>query len=459
MLPGQVASANSTRTGELLSTPGPISNNRVKQVEGHKHIRGDEGGMSSCSSENSFSKPHAGYESGPREAVQNALPTLMSFYSESTQASGQIPEMLANKDESLRISEDVTAEKFMELMRGNKFSAGVGYVVDSGLDLTGLQNVILPPDLHIKGDFRIGRKDADKLPANLFGTDVETAKRNRDFILACRPGTNNPVFKADVPADTDIGYLPDNLIVDGTFIASNCSSWLGFGNKTLIMGRCNIIDCENFESLGKRLEVPNGNLTICGCLGLKTLPEILLVKSSVTLDKTGLISIPENMKFNGSLNVVDCHDLKFIGSGVSVGSVIIKNCENLEQWPVDMTVQESIYLTGLRGDMVFPETLKLDGDFQLSKVSVKLPHDLDVGRNLIMTSTEILNLDDDIQVKVKFNIDLKDTPMKCVPSWLKNCFELNSQLPHHVFLEGTGLSRAGSKLDDSNNVIFHFGEP
>ena len=61
-----------------------------------------------------------------------------------------------------------------------------------------------------------------------------------------------------------------------------------------------------------------------------------------------------------------------------------------------------------------------------------------------MTSTEIANLDDDIQVNVKFNIDLKDTPIKCVPSWLNNCFELNSQLLHHVFLAGIWLSRAGS---------------
>ena len=54
--------------------------------------------------------------------------------------------------------------------------------------------------------------------------------------------------------------------------------------------------------------------------------------------------------------------------------------------------------------------------FHLSKVRVKLPHELDVGRDLIITSTEIVNLDDDVQVNVKFNIDLKDNPMKCVPS-------------------------------------------
>lgn len=93
--------------------------------------------------------------------------------------------------------------------------------------------------------------------------------------------------------------------------------------------------------------------------------------------------------------------------------------------------------------------------FHLSKLRVKLPREPDVGKDLIMTSTEILNLDDDVQVNVKFNIALKDTPMKRVPSWLKNCFGLNSQLPHHIFFEGTGLSRAGDELDDSDNVICH----
>ena len=88
---------------------------------------------------------------------------------------------------------------------------------------------------------------------------------------------------------------------------------------------------------------------------------------------------------------------------------------------------------------------------------VKLPHEL--GRDLIMTSTEIANLDDNIQVNAKFNIDLKDIPMKCLPSWLNSCLELNSRLTHHIFLAGTGLSRAGGELDDSDNVIFHFDEP
>lgn len=460
MLPDQVASANLTRTSEPLSAMEPAGNNGVKQVEGRKLIKDEKGGVSSCSLEDPLTKLHVGCESGPLEVVQNASPKLMSFHAESTQASGQISEtLLAGKDESLRPSVVVTANKFMELMRSNEFAADVDYVVDSGLDLRGVQNVILPPGLHVRGDFRIGRKDEYELPENLFGTDIETAKRNRDFILACRPGTDNSDIKTDVPDDTGIGYLPDNLMVDGAFIASNCSSWLGFGNKTLVMTRCDIVDCENFESLGKRFEVPNGSLAIWGSPKLKTLPEMLLVKSSVALDKTGLVSIPENMKFHGLLKLVDCHDFQFIGSGVSVGSIVIRNCERFAQWPIDMTVQDSIYLTGLHGVMVFPETLKLDRDFYLSNISAKLPLDLNVGRDLIMISTEILNADDNIHVKVRFHIDLKNTAMKCVPSWLKNCFEPDPMIMHHVFLEGTGLSRIGSELEDSKDVVFHFGEP
>lgn len=460
MLPDQVASANLARTGELLSAMEPAGNNGVKQVEGRKLIKGDKDGVFSCSLEDSLTKLHVGCESGPLEVVQNASPKLMSFHAESTQAPGQIPEtLLASNDESLQSSVVVTANKFMELMRSNEFAADVDYVVDSGLDLRGVQNVILPPGLHVRGDFKIGRKDEGELPENLFGTDIETAKRNRDFILACHPGTDNGDIKTGASDDTGIGYLPDNFMVDGAFIASNCSSWPGFGNKTLIMKRCEIVGCENFESLGERFEVPNEGLAISGSPKLKTLPEMLSVKSSVSLDKTGLISIPENMKFHGLLKLVDCHDFRFIGSGVSVGSVVIKNCERFAHWPIDMTVQDSIYLTGLHGVMVFPETLKLSRDFFLKNISAKIPLDLNVGRDLIMASTEILNADDNIHVKVGFHVDLKETAMKCVPSWLKNCFEPDSQLKHHVFLEGTGLSRIGSELEDSKEVVFHFDEP
>ena len=460
MLPDQVASANLARTGERSSAMESVSNSAVKQVEGQKLIKGEKDGAFSSSLEDSLTKLHVGCESGPLAVVQNASPKLMSSHAESTQAPGQIPEtLLASNDESLRSSVVVTANKFMELMRSNEFAADANYVVDSDLDLRGVQNVILPPGLHVRGDFRIGRKDEDELPENLFGTGIETAKRNRDFILTCLPGTDNGDIKTSVPDDTGIGYLPDNFMVDGAFIASNCSGWLGFGNKTLIMKRCDIVDCENFESLGKRFEVSNGSLAIRQSPKLKTLPEMLLVKSSVVLDKTGLISIPENMKFHGLLKLVDCHDFQFIGSGVSVGSIVINNCEQFEQWPIDMTVQDSIYLTGLHGVMVFPETLKLSRDFFLLNISAKLPLDLNVGKDLIMDSTEILNVDDNIHVKVGFHVDLKNTAMKCVPSWLKNCFEPEPQLEHHVFLEGTGLSRSGSKLEDSKDVIFHFSEP
>ncbi|WP_257284369.1 hypothetical protein [Endozoicomonas sp. SESOKO1] len=458
---GQVTSTNVTITGEFV-TSTESSGNKVQQVEGRKLIKGEEVGALACSLEGTFAKLYSGGESELLEVVQNASPKLMSFHSESTMAARQTSGVLAlgKNGGPLHGSVVVTAEKFIELMRNDKFATDTNYIVDSFLDLTGLQNVILPPSLHIKGGLRLGRKDVNVLPDSLFGTDVHTAARNREFILSCRPGSENTNLKVDKPEDTDISYLSDNLMVDGTFVASNCSKWLGFGSKTLIMGDCRVIDCENFQTLGKQFNVPNGNLTVCRCPGLKTLPDTFLVKSSVTLDKTGLISISENMKFGGSLNVIDCHDFKSIGSGVSVGSVFIKNCKHFEQWPVDMMVQESIRLADLHGVMVFPGVLKLDGDLNLSQIRVKLPNDLSVGRDLIMTSTDTINLYDDLQVKVKLNIDLKNTPMKYVPSWLSNCFEPDSGLPmpHHVFLEGTGLARAGSELEDTDGIIYHFDD-
>ena len=458
MLPDQAASANLTRAGELLSTTEAASDSGVRRVDGRRLVAGEEHEVLFGSLGDSLTKLRADCEARSLEFVQNASPKLMSLDPESTQAPGQIPETMAlvDKNESLETSVDVTAEKFIELMRSNKFAADTNYVVDSDLDLTGLQNVILPPSLHIKGDFRIGRKSVSELPEILFGNDIQTAKRDQDLIPTYHSGSDNAGFRADVPDDTDIGHLPDNLVIDGKFIALKCSKWLGFGNKTLIMKRCEIAGCEGFESFGKQFEVADGGLTVCRCPRLKTLPEIFLVRSRVTFDKTGLIGIPESMKFDGALDVVDCHDFKYIGSGVSVGRVIIKNCENFEQWPADIQVQKSIGLTGLHGVMIFPESLKLDGDFYLSDISVKLPHDLNIGGNLIMLSTKILNSDDIVQVKVRFCIDLTDTPMEEVPSWLNNCFDTDSQLPHHVFLVGTGLTRAESELEDSDRVFFHF---
>ena len=142
MLPDQVASANLARTGECLPAIESASNGGVRQVEGRKLIKGDEGGVSSRSLEDSLTKLHVGCESGPLDVVQNASPKLMSFHAESTQSSGQVPEtLLAGNDESLRSSVVVTASKFMELMRSNEFAADVNYVVDSGLDLRGVQNL------------------------------------------------------------------------------------------------------------------------------------------------------------------------------------------------------------------------------------------------------------------------------------------------------------------------------
>ena len=467
MSPGQVNSTNVTRTGEpvtlLVTTAEPANNpanNRVKQVEGRKLTSGGADGTFPCSLRDSFTKLlNAGGESEPLEVVQNASPKLKPTHSESSGACGQASGVSAPvKEDPLPASRVVTTGKFIELMRNNQFAADIHYVVDSSLDLRGLENVILPASLHIKGDIRIGPKRINVLPENLLGYDIQTAKKNQAFILASGPGSGSAEFKVDVPDDTDIDYLPDNLIVDGMFFASNCSKWLGFGNKTLIMGDCDVSDCKNFESLGKRFEVRNGSLSVRRCPGLKSLAETLSVRFSVTFNKAGLIHIPENMKFNGSLNLVDCDDFKSIGSGVSVGSVIIENCKSFTQWPIDMTVQKSICLTGLPGVMVFPEVLKLDRDFKLSEMSAKLPRDLSVGRDLMMTATEIINLYDDIQVKVKSHIDLKNTPMKQVPSWLSNCFESDSKLsmPHIVFLEGTGLTRAGSKLENSSDINFLF---
>lgn len=141
------------------------------------------------------------------------------------------------KDDPLQQSSRVvTSEKFIELMRNNQFAADTHYVVDLSLDLRGLENVILPPFLHIKGDLKLGPRHINVLPENLLGYDVQKAKINQTFVLACSPGSVSADFKVDVPDDTDIGYLSDHLIVDGMFVASNCSKWLGFGNKTLIMG-------------------------------------------------------------------------------------------------------------------------------------------------------------------------------------------------------------------------------
>ncbi|MBO9479912.1 hypothetical protein [Salinisphaera sp. G21_0] len=464
MSPGKVTSTNVIGTNELVTTfltTAEPAKNRVKQVEGRKLTSGDAGGAISCSLADSFTKLlNAGGESESLEVVQNTSPKLKLIHSESSAACGQTSKVsaLVKKDDSLQSSRVVTAERFIELMRNNQFAADIHYIVDSSLDLRGLENVILPASLHIKGDIRIGPKHINVLPENLLGYDIQTAKRNQAFILASGPGSDSTEFIVDVPDDTDIGYLSDNLIVDGMFVASNCSKWLGFGNKTLIMGDCKISDCKNFESPGKQFEVRNGSLSVRRCPGFKLLPETLSVQFSVTMNKTGLVHIPENMKFNGSLNLIDCDDFKSIGSGVSVGSVIIENCKSFTQWPIDMTVQKSIYLTGLPGVMVFPEVLKLDRDFKLSEISVKLPHDLSVGRDLMMTATEIINLDDDIKVKVKSHIDLENTYMKQVPSWLNNCFEPDPKLlmPHQVYLQGTGLTRAGSKLEDSNEINFHF---
>ncbi|MFK0572339.1 hypothetical protein [Endozoicomonas sp.] len=356
---------------------------------------------------------------------------------------------------------ELTVEEFKSLMRGsnNVFSSDVCFIVDSDLDLTECENVILPPHLCVRGDLRIGRKSKN-VPEKLCSGGIEGAKSNREYILSRCNNLGNADLKKELPGiEVKWLSLPDNLVVDGNFVASNYQQLIKFGHKTLVNGNCEVNGCENLESLGNRFEVPNGSFSAAGCRKLKMLSDTFLVKTSVNLSKTGLISFPENKTFEGTVDLANCVFLIFIGKNVSAKDIVLSGCIMLESWPENMSITRSIYLDKCPVVKEMPEKFEAKGDLVLSEGPLNWLKDLKVKRHLIIKSTEILNLGEAVKVRVGGNIDLTHSPMKSIPAWLFDCFMSDSELsPHHIFLKGTGLTRAKSGAVDSNDIKFHFDD-
>jgi hypothetical protein len=169
------------------------------------------------------------------------------------------------------------------------------------------------------------------------------------------------------------------------------ASWQYKVDQDIMPGWFDAVTCETRtrEALQERFKrglKVGGSLSLCGCTGLKELPNGLTVGGDLSLDGcTGLKALPDGLKVGGYLCLDGCTGLKTLPDVLKVGgSLSLDGCTGLKTLPDVLKVGGDLLLDGCTGLKALPDGLKVSGGLSLNGCTglKALPKGLKVGGNL-----------------------------------------------------------------------------
>ena len=156
---------------------------------------------------------------------------------------------------------------------------------------------------------------------------------------------------------TPIQFLPKNLTRVGGYL------WLDF--------------CENLQSLPNGLKV-DGDLDL-RYTNITSLPTDIQVKGDLDLRNSSIKSLPTDLEVGGSLFLINSQIEKLPDNLIVNGGLDLDNCKNLQELPNGLKVKNSL-------------------DLQDTNIRF-LPSDLEVGTNLNLRRTPIVDMYTEKQIR------------------------------------------------------------
>lgn len=119
------------------------------------------------------------------------------------------------------------------------------------------------------------------------------------------------------------------------------------GHHLKRIGRCNV----------------NGDLVVMRCPQLSEVSAGLVVKGLTLRGASKLQGLPDGLKINGDLRLINCAQLRSLPKNLEIdGSLIIRGCPRLEELPACIRVRKHLYLIGKTRLRSLPARLTIGGD-------------------------------------------------------------------------------------------------
>jgi hypothetical protein len=132
--------------------------------------------------------------------------------------------------------------------------------------------------------------------------------------------------------------------------------------------------------------------------------EELNVKGNLSLYTSEITSLPEGLKIEGGLALIDCPNLMYLPEGLEVGGSLNLHRTKINSLPEGLKVGGDLYLAYSKiTSLSLPEGLEVGGNLHFGKIKItSLPKGLKVGGFLDFRGTQLQEYtDDELEEMVK----------------------------------------------------------
>ena len=302
-------------------------------------------------------------------------------------------------------------QAFADDLFGDGKKPGLISSVGGDLSLNGLPVRSLPEGFHVLGNLDIEGTRLNRLPDGLC---VEGNLAVRDPSI--RAVGENTWVGGDFNVTAESSRLMtvgNNLYVENNFCVND--SLISELPDRMFVGRDLVLSKTPLLAWPEGVYVRHG-ITLEGCGDIK-FPGGMNVRGGLTIKDSLLSSLPENLQINGNLKISGCHQLTGLPESLQIheGGLICNNCYRLEVIP-DFS-QSDIHNLNLNrtGIKQLPENLHFQGILDLSCTDIhSLPDNLNLeNRDIILRGTHMATLPRNLKVR---SIDLNGSDIKVLPT-------------------------------------------
>ncbi|USE37109.1 NEL-type E3 ubiquitin ligase domain-containing protein [Endozoicomonas sp. SCSIO W0465] len=239
---------------------------------------------------------------------------------------------------------------------------------------------------------------------------------------------------------TSLTTLPDNLFVEGNLHLSNCTSLTTLPDNLSVEG--SIYLCySSLTTLPNSLSL-GGDLRLSGCTSLTALPDNLSVGGDLYLIScTSLTELPDNLSVGGDINLTGCTSLTTVPNNFSVGGKLyLYGCTSLTTLPNGLSVKGYLGLSGCICLTALPDNLSVEGNLYL------------------IGCTSLTELPDNLSVGGDITLT-GCTSLTTLPDWITRIGRTSQGTIRSVYLDNTGLSDSlidRLRTTTAAGIQFHF---
>jgi len=289
---------------------------------------------------------------------------------------------------------NLKGSKITELPRGLK--------VMGNLNCDALPLKSLPDDLYVGGNLDLFKTLIKNIPTSVFiggGLDIaHTAIR-------VFPKQLTKVNGCLRMTKVGIKYLPDNLVIEGSFYAED-AALVELPKNLQVGGWLDVSNCV-IEELPEGLIV-GGGIDIKGC-PIERLPDNLHVGGHLDISDTLITELPEGLIVNTNLYINRC-DIQKLPPMVNAGTLYLSAVYvNREIIPEGFSITGNLDLTVYSDvkdkqpePLILPANIKIGGNLDLdNSFQKRWPKNLYVGGNIEIGRSEISTLPEDLTLNGK----------------------------------------------------------